>query len=85
LPRQKDVVLVADLVDSVKPGDEVDVTGIYRHSYDASLNAFHGFPVFSTLIEANHLELKTVCTRAVRSDIAHCLCATGVCGSHRPH
>jgi DNA replication licensing factor MCM2 len=31
------------------------VTGIYRNNFDASLNAKNGFPVFSTIIEANHI------------------------------
>ncbi len=47
-------------MDTVKPGDEVDVTGIYRHSYNAALNASHGFPVFSTLLEANFIQRKSV-------------------------
>eukprot|EP00054_Salpingoeca_dolichothecata_P010895 m.60530 g.60530 ORF g.60530 m.60530 type:complete len:898 (+) comp19194_c0_seq2:73-2766(+) len=56
LPRQKDVILLWDLVDSCKPGDEIELTGIYRHSYDRALNTRQGFPVFSTIIEANYIE-----------------------------
>lgn len=55
LPRQREVVLLADLIDSAKPGDEIEVTGIYRNSYDAQLNNKNGFPVFATIIEANHI------------------------------
>ena len=44
-----------DLVDSVKPGEEVEVTGIYRNNFDAALNTRHGFPVFATVLEANHI------------------------------
>lgn len=29
---------------------------MYTNSYDAGLNARNGFPVFTTLIEANHVE-----------------------------
>jgi len=55
LPRSKDVILLADLVDTCKPGDEVSITGIYSHSYDGSLNTKNGFPVFSTVLLANHV------------------------------
>eukprot|EP00056_Hartaetosiga_gracilis_P004509 m.75779 g.75779 ORF g.75779 m.75779 type:complete len:898 (+) comp11854_c1_seq2:152-2845(+) len=58
LPRQKEVVLLWDHVDFVKPGDEVDVTGIYRNNFDKALNSRHGFPIFATVIEANHVERK---------------------------
>ena len=34
------------------------VAGIYTHSYDAGLNARNGFPVFSTMFEANHVSKK---------------------------
>uniref|UniRef100_A0A1I8FPX4 DNA replication licensing factor MCM2 n=1 Tax=Macrostomum lignano TaxID=282301 RepID=A0A1I8FPX4_9PLAT len=54
LPRAKDVILLEDLVDSCKPGDEVELTAIYTHSYESSLNSAHGFPVFSTVLHANH-------------------------------
>jgi DNA replication licensing factor MCM2 len=55
LPRSKDVILLHDLIDNVKPGDEVEITGIYRNSFDRILNSQHGFPVFKTVIEANHV------------------------------
>lgn len=32
-----------------------EITGIYRNNYDGSLNTANGFPVFATVIEANHL------------------------------
>ncbi|KAK7692874.1 MCM DNA helicase complex subunit [Cerrena zonata] len=58
LPRHREVILLWDLIDSAKPGEEVEVTGIYRNNFDASLNAKNGFPVFSTIIEANHVNKK---------------------------
>ncbi|ENN76347.1 DNA replication licensing factor Mcm2 [Dendroctonus ponderosae] len=66
VPRSKDCILLADLCDRCKPGDEVDVTGIYTCSYDGSLNVDHGFPVFSTVIRANHLVVKD-CKQIVQS------------------
>ena len=56
LPRSKDVILLSDLIDSVRPGDEVDLTGIYAYNYSYQLNTKHGFPVFSTVIEANAIQ-----------------------------
>jgi len=38
VPRHKDVVLLADLIDVARPGEEVDVTGVYVHSYDAGIS-----------------------------------------------
>ncbi|KAL4783198.1 MCM2/3/5 family-domain-containing protein [Aspergillus varians] len=55
LPRQREVILLADLIDTAKPGDEIEITGIYRNSYDAQLNNKNGFPVFATIIEANQV------------------------------
>ncbi|XP_068172376.1 DNA replication licensing factor MCM2 isoform X2 [Antennarius striatus] len=55
LPRSKDAILLADLVDSCKPGDEIELTGIYHNNYDGSLNTANGFPVFATVILANHI------------------------------
>lgn len=53
LPRHKEAILLWDLVDVAKPGEEVELTGIYKNSYDGILNAKNGFPVFATVIEAN--------------------------------
>jgi DNA replication licensing factor MCM2 len=78
LPRHREVILLWDLIDSAKPGEEIvryfftrdflyhiaahlykqEVTGVYRNNFDASLNAKNGFPVFSTIIEANHINKK---------------------------
>eukprot|EP01133_Synstelium_polycarpum_P003989 gene3989-4619_t len=58
LPRTKDVIILADLIDTIRPGEEIDVTGIYKHNFDAKLNHQHGFPVFATVIEANYLNKK---------------------------
>ncbi|XP_029457177.1 DNA replication licensing factor MCM2 isoform X1 [Rhinatrema bivittatum] len=58
LPRSKDAILLADLVDGCKPGDEIELTGIYHNNYDGSLNTANGFPVFATVILANHITKK---------------------------
>ncbi|ODM98345.1 DNA replication licensing factor mcm2, partial [Orchesella cincta] len=55
LPRSKDVICLSDLTDVCKPGDEIDLTGIYTNTYDGSLNVKQGFPVFSTVILANYI------------------------------
>ncbi|KAF9529400.1 MCM2/3/5 family-domain-containing protein [Crepidotus variabilis] len=58
LPRHREVILLWDLIDSAKPGEEVEVTGVYKNNFDASLNSKNGFPVFSTVVEANHVNKK---------------------------
>jgi DNA replication licensing factor MCM2 len=58
LPRSKDAILMGDLCDSCKPGDEIDITGIYYNNYDGSLNTQNGFPVFATVIQANYITKK---------------------------
>lgn len=55
LPRHREVILLWDLIDSAKPGEEVEVTAVYRNNYDAQLNNKNGFPVFATILEANHV------------------------------
>uniref|UniRef100_A0A452UH56 DNA replication licensing factor MCM2 n=1 Tax=Ursus maritimus TaxID=29073 RepID=A0A452UH56_URSMA len=40
------------------PGDEIELTGIYHNNYDGSLNTANGFPVFATVILANHVAKK---------------------------
>lgn len=56
LPRHREVVLLHDLIDCARPGEEIQVTGVYTNTYDATLNVKNGFPVFSTLVEANHIQ-----------------------------
>ncbi|XP_015606147.1 DNA replication licensing factor Mcm2 [Cephus cinctus] len=58
IPRSKDCILLSDLCDRCKPGDEVDITAIYTNSYEGSLNTEQGFPVFSTVLLANHVYVK---------------------------
>ncbi len=55
VPRQKEIVLLDDLIDNARPGDEVEITGIYKNRFDYFANVKHGFPVFTTTIEANFL------------------------------
>jgi len=58
LPRSKDAILLGDLCDTCKPGDEIELTGVYTNNYDGSLNTAQGFPVFATVIMANHVYRK---------------------------
>lgn len=53
VPRYKEVILLGDLIDVARPGEEVEVTGIYVHSDRTIAKRSNGFPVFSTVIEAN--------------------------------
>lgn len=58
LPRHREIILLSDLVDAAKPGEEVEITGIYKNNYDGHLNVKNGFPVFATIIEANSIKRK---------------------------
>ncbi|CAM9555031.1 unnamed protein product, partial [Ectocarpus sp. 13 AM-2016] len=55
LPRSVDVILDDDLVDRVKPGDRVQITGLYRATGGASNGSTSG--VFRTLIIANNVAI----------------------------
>ena len=46
---------MGDLCNICKPGDEIELTGVYSNSYDSSLNTKNGFPIFATVIVANHI------------------------------
>ncbi|KAG6422471.1 hypothetical protein SASPL_119043 [Salvia splendens] len=58
LPRHKEVILLNDLIDCARPGEEIEVTGIYTNNFDLSLNTKNGFPVFATVVEANYVAKK---------------------------
>ena len=65
VPRQKEVILLSDLIDMARPGQEITVIGVYKHAPDqGSLEGKRGgggggggggFPVFATVIEANSI------------------------------
>ncbi len=55
LPRSVDVILDDDLVDRVKPGDRIQLVGIYRSL--GNRNAGSGSAAFRTLILANNVIL----------------------------
>ena len=57
IPRSKEIIVLNDLIDTVKPGDQIEVTGVYTNNFEASLNTRQqGFPVFTTFIEANFIK-----------------------------
>lgn len=56
VPTQKEVILLGSNIDACKPGDEVVLTGIYTYKFDYVLNLKHGFPLFSTCIEAIYIK-----------------------------
>ena len=58
MPRSKEIYLTGDLVDSVRPGDLVEVVGVLMGKYDSLGNARTGFPVFKTFIDANAIKRK---------------------------
>lgn len=48
------------------PVSHPQVTGVYVSSYDASLNVKNSFPVFTTLIEANHIQKREAMFAALK-------------------
>jgi DNA replication licensing factor MCM2 len=56
VPRQKEIYVLNDLIDTARPGDEVEITGIFINRLDYNANVKAGFPVFSTIIEANNIK-----------------------------
>jgi len=58
MPRSKEVILTGDMVDQVRPGDELQLTGVYKCRHDAATNARTCFPVYRTLVEAVHTHRK---------------------------
>jgi DNA replication licensing factor MCM2 len=55
VPRHKEVVVAGDLADRVKPGDEVELVGVYACRYSFSLTASINYPVMYTFIECNNI------------------------------
>lgn len=55
MPRSKDCVLCGELVDTVKPGDLVSVTGTYSAEFSVEQMVATSYPVFKTEINVNWL------------------------------
>src|SRR3954454_12264220 len=53
LPRSVDVIMDDDLVDRVKPGDRIQLVGIYRTL--GNRNAGNGSSTFRTIVMANNI------------------------------
>ena len=53
--RQKSVIVLGDNIDSVRPGDQIQVTGFFLSKFDFTMTSKHGFPIFSTFVEANNI------------------------------
>ncbi|XP_026190494.1 DNA replication licensing factor mcm2 [Cyclospora cayetanensis] len=54
-PRQRELLLTGELVESAKPGETIEVLGVYRTKLDTALNVRAGFPVLRTEICANSI------------------------------
>ena len=71
VPRQKEVFLMHDLIDVARPGEEIEVTGVYEQKYDSSLTLKSGFPVFNTFLSANHIRKREDASAASNLSEAH--------------
>jgi DNA replication licensing factor MCM2 len=56
VPRSKEVFLLDNNIDSARPGEEVEIIGIFTSLFDMRMNVTHGFPIFSTFIECNSVQ-----------------------------
>ncbi len=70
VPRYKEVELLGDLIDTARPGEEIDVIGIYMHTENvqALKKDKNGFPVFSTNIQANSIQKRNATANAGLSE-----------------
>ncbi len=68
VPRHKEVILLGDLIDVARPGEEVEVTGIYMHTNFVAPRRTNGFPTFSTVIEANCVQKRHGSTSTLLSE-----------------
>eukprot|EP01031_Cornospumella_fuschlensis_P031068 gene31068-37548_t len=59
VPRHKEVTVLDDLIDVARPGEEIEVTGIYCHAQARLSKKATGLPLFNTLIEANCIQKRS--------------------------
>nr|UXY87231.1 minichromosome maintenance component complex 2-like protein [Cryptomonas sp.] len=57
----KEIILRDNLIDKVKPGEEIEVTGIVKYSIESNVKYPTKIPVFSLLIDANFVEKSRSC------------------------
>ena len=55
IQKNKEIILTNDLINMVKPGDEIEMCGIYKSIYDLNSNLQNFFPLFKTYIEVNYI------------------------------
>lgn len=60
--------MLGDNVDVAKPGEEIEITGIYKNRYHMPLNVKQGFPLFATEIEANCVESTSTITSSKQDE-----------------
>ena len=77
LPRSVDVIVDNDLVDHAKPGDRVQVSGIYRALAGSTVNATSG--VFRTVLIANRWDCVVVWCCVVCCSVIPCRCRVFIC------
>lgn len=68
LPRAKEVFLTNELIDMCKPGDEVDVTGVYKN-VSIHTNKKTVYPVFNTQIICCGLVTKEIDSTITEEDV----------------
>lgn len=56
IPRNIEAILVGDNINKCKPGDEVELIGIFTSLFDYINNIKQGFPLFKTFFEVNYLK-----------------------------
>jgi DNA replication licensing factor MCM2 len=59
LPRSLEAILTHDLIDTARPGEHVEIIGTYKNTFDPLLNSRQGFPVFTTILQANNVTCKS--------------------------
>lgn len=67
VPRTKDVLIQGDLIDIARPGEEIEVTGVFIYTSNFSKKT-NGFPVFNTQIQANCIHKKNSTTNSGLSE-----------------
>ena len=55
VPRSKMAIFSNDLCDRARPGEEIEVSGVYSFYHNYGLSQRTGFQVFDTQIHANHV------------------------------